>query len=66
VIPTNRPARRVDENDRIYKTRRENTTPIETIKAAHGKGNLSWLAPPVSSQRTAEPNARCRRFLTLF
>jgi preprotein translocase subunit SecA len=39
VIPTNRPARRVDENDRIYKTRREKyNAVIETIKAAHGKG----------------------------
>ena len=39
VIPTNRPARRVDENDRIYKTRREKyNAVIDAIKGAHGKG----------------------------
>ena len=39
VIPTNRPARRLDENDRIYKTRREKyNAVIEAIKGAHGKG----------------------------
>ncbi|GAB4170609.1 MAG: preprotein translocase subunit SecA [Terrimicrobiaceae bacterium] len=39
VIPTNRPVRRVDENDRIYKTRREKyNAVIEAIKAAHAKG----------------------------
>lgn len=39
VIPTNRPIRRVDENDRIYKTRREKyTAVIEAIRVAHGKG----------------------------
>ena len=39
VIPTNRPVRRVDENDRIYKTRREKyNAVIDAIKGAHGKG----------------------------
>jgi preprotein translocase subunit SecA len=39
VIPTNRPVRRLDENDRIYKTRREKyNAVIEAIKGAHGKG----------------------------
>jgi preprotein translocase subunit SecA len=39
VIPTNRPARRIDENDRIYKTRREKyNAVIEAIKGAYGKG----------------------------
>jgi preprotein translocase subunit SecA len=39
VIPTNRPIRRVDENDRIYKTRREKyNAVVEAIKAAHAKG----------------------------
>jgi preprotein translocase subunit SecA len=39
VIPTNRPIRRIDENDRIYKTRREKyNAVVEAIKAAHAKG----------------------------
>jgi preprotein translocase subunit SecA len=39
VIPTNRTVRRVDENDRIYKTRREKyNAAIEAIKEAHGRG----------------------------
>lgn len=39
VIPTNRPVRRVDENDRIFKTRREKyNASIEAIKEAHAKG----------------------------
>ena len=39
VIPTNRPVRRVDENDRIYKTRREKyNAVIEAIRSAHGQG----------------------------
>ena len=39
VIPTNRPVKRIDENDRIYKTRREKySAVIEAIKAAHAKG----------------------------
>ena len=39
VIPTNRPVRRLDENDRIYKTRREKyTAVIEALRDAHGKG----------------------------
>ena len=39
VIPTNRPVKRIDENDRIYKTRREKyNAVIEAIKAAHAKG----------------------------
>ncbi|MBU6183137.1 MAG: preprotein translocase subunit SecA [Verrucomicrobia bacterium] len=39
VIPTNRPVQRRDENDRIYKTRREKyNAAIEAIKEAHGTG----------------------------
>jgi preprotein translocase subunit SecA len=39
VIPTNRPVKRADENDRIYKTRREKyNAAIEAIKEAHAKG----------------------------
>lgn len=39
VIPTNKPVRRVDQNDRIYKTRREKYgAVIEEIKLAHGRG----------------------------
>lgn len=39
VIPTNRPVRRIDENDRIYKTRREKySAVIEEIRQAHGRG----------------------------
>ena len=39
VIPTNRVVKRVDENDRIYKTRREKyNAAIEAIKEAHGRG----------------------------
>jgi preprotein translocase subunit SecA len=39
VIPTNRPVARLDENDRIYKTRREKmAAAIEEINASHGRG----------------------------
>jgi preprotein translocase subunit SecA len=39
VIPTNRPVKRIDENDRIFKTRREKyNAAIDAIKAAHAKG----------------------------
>jgi len=39
VIPTNRVIKRIDENDRIYKTRREKyKAVIEAIKVAHYKG----------------------------
>ena len=39
MIPTNRPVRRLDQNDRIYKTRREKyAAVIEEIKASHGRG----------------------------
>jgi len=39
VIPTNRAVARVDENDRIYKTRREKlAAAIDEIKASHSKG----------------------------
>jgi preprotein translocase subunit SecA len=38
VIPTNRPVRRTDANDRIYKTRREKySSVIKEIKEAHAK-----------------------------
>src|SRR5207244_4741513 len=39
MIPTNRPVRRTDNNDRIYKTRREKyNSVIKEIKEAHAKG----------------------------
>ena len=39
VIPTNRPVARLDENDRIYKTRREKMAAvIDEIKTSHGRG----------------------------
>ena len=39
VIPTNRKVQRRDENDRIYKTRREKyNAAIDAIKEAHGTG----------------------------
>ena len=39
VIPTNRKVARLDENDRIYKTRREKYhAVIEAIREAHGRG----------------------------
>ena len=39
VIPTNRPIKRLDENDRIYKTRREKyNAAVDAIKEAHGRG----------------------------
>jgi preprotein translocase subunit SecA len=39
VVPTNRPVRRLDQNDRIYKTRREKyAAVIEEIKSSHGRG----------------------------
>ena len=39
VIPSNRIIRRIDENDRIYKTRREKyNAVVEGIKGAHAKG----------------------------
>jgi len=39
VIPTNRPIKRVDLNDRIYKTRREKyQAVIQEIQGAHAKG----------------------------
>ena len=45
VIPTNRPVRRLDENDRIYKTRREKyTAVIDAIKrcAQQGSAGARW------------------------
>jgi preprotein translocase subunit SecA len=39
MIPTNRPVRRTDNNDRIYKTRREKyNAVIKEIRDAHAKG----------------------------
>ena len=39
VMPTNRPVKRLDENDRIYKTRREKyNSSIQAIKEAHATG----------------------------
>ncbi|MGH8046107.1 MAG: preprotein translocase subunit SecA [Chthoniobacterales bacterium] len=39
VIPTNRKVARIDQNDRIYKTRREKyNAVIEEIKVSHSKG----------------------------
>ncbi|MEP6571173.1 MAG: preprotein translocase subunit SecA [Gemmatimonadota bacterium] len=39
VIPTHRPARRLDEHDRIYKTRREkNNAILDEVERLHGLG----------------------------
>ncbi|HEX4086539.1 MAG TPA: preprotein translocase subunit SecA [Chthoniobacteraceae bacterium] len=39
VIPTNRVVKRIDHNDRIYKTRREKfNAVIQEVKTAHGRG----------------------------
>jgi preprotein translocase subunit SecA len=39
VIPTNRPVRRADQADRIYKTRREkNNAILDEVERLHGKG----------------------------
>jgi len=39
LIPTNRPVQRIDENDRIYKTRREKyNAVVAAIRDAHGRG----------------------------
>ena len=39
VIPTNRKVKRIDENDRIYKTRREKyNAVVEAIRGAYAKG----------------------------
>jgi preprotein translocase subunit SecA len=39
VVPTNRPVSRLDQNDRIYKTRREKfNAVIEEVRTAHGVG----------------------------
>jgi preprotein translocase subunit SecA len=39
VIPTNRPVQRVDEEDRIYKTRREKYNAIvDEVEEVHGRG----------------------------
>ncbi len=39
VIPTNRPVARIDQNDRIYKTKREKfNAVIEMVREAHQKG----------------------------
>jgi preprotein translocase subunit SecA len=39
VIPTNRPVRRIDQHDRIYRTRREKYNAIvEEVERQHGRG----------------------------
>jgi preprotein translocase subunit SecA len=44
VIPTNRPIIRLDNNDRIYKTRREKyNAVIDEIKNCYAKGQPVWL-----------------------
>ena len=46
VIPTNRPIIRDDQNDRIYKTKREKyTAVIEEISSLISKGRC-WSGPP--------------------
>ena len=39
IVPPNRPSRRVDDNDRVYKTTQEKyTAAIEDIRECHGRG----------------------------
>ena len=46
VIPTNRPVRRLDLNDQVYKTQREKfKAVIDEIKAAHRRSNPSSSEP---------------------
>ena len=46
VIPTNRPVRRLDLNDQVYKTQREKfKAVIDEIKAAHQRQQPSSSEP---------------------
>ncbi|HUF62430.1 MAG TPA: preprotein translocase subunit SecA [Verrucomicrobiales bacterium] len=57
VIPTNRPVRRSDENDRIYKTEREKfNAVVQCIAEAHGKGQPILLG--TASVDTSEKLSR--------
>ncbi len=57
VIPTNRPVRRADENDRIYKTEREKfNAVVQHIAEAHGKGQPILLG--TASVDTSEKLSR--------
>jgi preprotein translocase subunit SecA len=62
MIPTNRPVRRTDANDRIYKTRREKyNAVIKEIKEAHAKNQPVLVGySERRSLRVAEPNAEAR------
>jgi Preprotein translocase subunit SecA (ATPase, RNA helicase) len=61
MIPTNRPIRRTDNNDRIYKTRREKyNAVIKEIKDAHAKSAGAGRYSERRSFRVAEPNAEAR------
>ena len=62
-IPTNRPNQRVDENDQVFKTRREKfNAVIEKIKEAHEKGQpvLCGTASVESSQTLARMLQRAK------
>lgn len=62
-IPTNRPNQRVDENDQVFKTRREKyNAVIEKIKEAHDKGQpvLCGTASVESSQTLARMLQRAK------
>jgi preprotein translocase subunit SecA len=49
TIPTNRPVKRKDQNDSIYKTRREKfNAVIELIRSSTPKASPSSSAPPAS------------------
>ena len=56
IIPTNRPVQRLDQNDHIYKTRREKyNAAISLIKESHAKGQpvLVGTASVESSEMVA-------------
>ncbi len=62
-IPTNRPNQRVDENDQVFKTRREKyNAVISTIKEAHEKGQpcLCGTASVESSETLARMLKRAK------
>lgn len=62
-IPTNRPNQRVDENDQVFKTRREKfNAVIEKIKEAHEKGQpvLCGTASVEASQTLARMLQRAK------
>ena len=53
VVPTNRPIRRIDRNDRVYKSQREKLNAVvEQVKERHAKGQPMLLG--TASERSSE------------